>query len=563
LELEEIIYKHALANAVKHEGRAQVGPVVSKVLAERPDLKAKVKEVVEMAKKVVERVNSMPLEDQMREIQRYPEVLEEKKEEKKKILPPLPNVKGTVTTRFAPNPDGPIHLGNARAAVLSHEYAKMYGGKFILRFDDTDPKVKKPLLEAYQWIREDLKWLGINWDMEFSASSRMERYYEIAKVLLEKGYAYVDLGTEDGFRSWREKRINQSYPHRERPPEENLNLWEKMLQGEFNEGEAVVRIKTDPKSPDPSQVDWVMLRIIDTMKNPHPITGDKYRVWPTYNFATVVDDHDFNVSHILRAKEHMSNSLKQRWIYSYMGWEVPTILEFGRLKLEGFMMSKSKIRGLMETGSGRDDPRLPTLAGLRRRGILPETVRSLMIEVGLKVTDATISFDNLASMNRKLLDPSAKRLMFVRDKKSFKLLIPKDMEANIPLTPSKKEYRKIRVSPGDEIFLDPEDALEGRVLRLLELCNVRVEGDVLRFLDESLETAKRFNAPIVQWVKKSEAVPVTVLKAISNQELVTEDGFGEGYMSSLHEGEVVQLIRYGFCRVDRNDGKLLMVYAHD
>ncbi|QKQ99720.1 glutamate--tRNA ligase [Metallosphaera tengchongensis] len=569
MDLEETIYKYALANAVKHEGKAQVGPVVSKVFAEHPELKSRAKEIVQLANKIVQQVNSMVPEDQRRELEKkYPELLEERRVEEKKTLPELPNVKGTVVTRFAPNPDGPIHLGNARAAVLSFEYAKMYKGKFILRFDDTDPKIKKPLKEAYNWIEEDLAWLGIKWDYKFSASSRMDRYYEVAKMLIEKGHAYIDTGSDKDFKKWRDNLAKKGDPYKPRnnSVEENLELWEKMLKGAFQEGEAVVRIKTDPNDPDPSQIDWVMLRVINTKKNPHPITGDKYVVWPTYNFATAVDDHDYEISHILRAKEHMSNTEKQKWVYKYLGWNVPEILQFGRLKLEGFMMSKSKIRGMMETGSQRDDPRLPTIAGLRRRGIIPETIRELIIQVGLKVTDATISFMNVASLNRKLLDPVAKRVMFVVPSNSLKLNIPQPMRAVIPLTPSKQEVREITVNPGDEIYLDERDLKEGegKIVRLMDLCNVKIMGNSLEYVSQDLDSAKKLGANIVQWVKVSESVKVRLLRAEPNSNTEVKEGYGEGYFRRLKDGDIVQLIRYGFARVDKADqDKYEMIFSHE
>ncbi|MEM3775734.1 MAG: glutamate--tRNA ligase [Metallosphaera sp.] len=565
MNLEEIIYKYALQNAVKHDGKAQKGPVINKVFAENPELKSIAKEIVSLTEKIIEKVNSMSLEDQKRELQRYPELLEERKREERKGLPALPNVTGTVVTRFAPNPDGPIHLGNARAAILSAEYAAMYNGKFILRFDDTDPKIKKPLKEAYDWIKEDLKWLGIDWEKEFKASERMEVYYEVSKIMLEKGYAYVDLGSDEQFKSWRNsKRKGEVYPFRETPPETNLELWDKMLEGKFSEGKAVVRIKTDPNDPDPSKIDWVMFRIIDTKKNPHPITGDKYIVWPTYNFATVVDDHDFGITHILRAKEHITNSEKQRWVYNYMNWKMPVVLEYGRLKLENFMMSKSKIRGMLETGTGRDDPRLPTLAGLRRRGILPETIKEIMIHVGIKVTDATISFDNIASINRKLLDPLARRLMFVYRPMIFKLDIPKKLVAKIPLIPAKGEFREIEVEPGDEIYLDSNDVENGKSIRLMDLCNVKIEGDTARFIGQDIETARNFGFSIVQWVKKKDSVRGEVLVANPSSEIERVEGYGEEYFSKLREGDIIQLIRYGFARVDqKSEGNLIMIYSHD
>jgi glutamyl-tRNA synthetase len=567
--LSEIIYKYALLNAIKHEGKAEVGPVISKVIAENPELKASAREIVQLVKEIVSRVNLMSIEEQRKEIEsKYPELLEEKKiEERKKSLPPLSNVKESVVTRFAPNPDGPLHLGNARAAILSYEYARMYKGKFILRFDDTDPKVKKPISEAYEWIKEDLKWLGINWDLEVYASDRLELYYKYARELIERGYAYVDTCSSLEFKKFRDSKGTLKEPeclHRSSSIETNLELFDKFLSGEFKEGEAVVRLKTDLNSSDPSQIDWVMLRIIDTEKNPHPRVGSKYFVWPTYNFASAIDDHELNITHVLRAKEHMSNTEKQRWIFKYMGWNFPDVLQFGRLKLEGFMMSKSKIKGMLEKGTTRDDPRLPTLAGLRKRGILPDTIKDVIIDVGIKTNDATISFENIAAINRKKLDPIAKRLMFVSEWEEYVIEIPEPITAKIPLIPSKPElYRTINVNPGDKVLIEAKDA-QG-IIRLMDLCNVIVDKNnhKLIFHSKTLDDAKKISAKIVQWVKDEEKVSVKVVKA-EGEKIKTINGYGEKMIKELNVDEVVQFFRFGFVRIDRKDDRgVTVIFSHD
>ncbi|BFH74446.1 glutamate--tRNA ligase [Sulfurisphaera javensis] len=564
-EIEELIYKYTLQNAYKHGGKAQEKAVVSKIFTERPDLRNKAREIAELTKKIVEKVNSMSIEEQEKELKdKYPELLEEKKKEEssKKALPSI-KVEGSFITRFAPNPDGPLHLGNARAAIISYEYTEMYKGSFILRFDDTDPKVKKPIKEAYDWIRQDLQWLGIKWNKEVKASERLDFYYSVAKELISKGFAYVDTCSEEEFKKMRD--AGKPCPNRLKSPEDNLALFEKMLIGEFKEGEAVVRIKTDLTLPDPSQRDWVLLRIVDVKKNPHPITGDKYWIWPTYNFASAVDDHDLGITHIFRGKEHEVNAEKQKWIYNYMGWKYPFVEEFGRLKLEGFMMSKSKIRTVLEKGVTIDDPRLPTLAGLRRRGILPETIKEIIITVGLKITDATISFDNLAALNRKKLDPIAKRLMFVPQPKEFLIDLPEPMTAKIPYNPSKpSEFREITVNPGDVIYLDKRDAEEGAIIRLMELCNVKVIGNKLEFHSRGIEDAKKIGAKIIQWVKKSEAVNVEVIVPDPNEEKPPVVGYGEKEIGNLKVDEIVQFVRFGFVRVDnKNENKISVIFSHE
>lgn len=571
-EIELIAYKYALQNAVRYGGKASEGPVMSKVLGERQDLRQRAKEVATIVRKVVEKVNSMTLEEQRKELEtKFPELLEEKKVEERKGLPPLQGVKeGSLVVRFAPNPDGPLHLGNARAAIINDEYVKMYKGKFILRFDDTDPKVKVPIREAYDWIREDLKWLGVNVHEEIRASSRLETYYEYARKLIELGGAYVDTCTEEEFREARAKRM--PCPNRLKSPEENLELFDRMMASpldfsQFGGRKPVVRIKTDLNSPDPSLIDWVILRIVEDPK--HPLVKDIY-VWPTYNFASAIDDRLTGTTHIFRGKEHEQNTEKQRWVFNYFGWNFPQVYSLGRLKLEGFMMSKSKIKLMLEKGSERDDPRLPTLAGLRRRGILPETIRELIVQIGIKTNDVTVSFMNLAAINRKILDPIAKRLMFVAKPVKLKINLERfgvdEITARIPFRPNSREYREISVRQGDEVYLEKDDVEKFRKLRLAELCNAEIDvsKNEAVCISTDVNEAKRESLPIVQWVKASESVKVKLYKIIGSEDYEVIEGLGERAMRELKRDELVQLIRVGFARVDdlTSDG-LVMIYSHE
>ena len=341
--------------------------------------------------------------------------LESKKAEEEKGLPPLPNVEKyeRVITRFSPNPDCVLHLGSARAIILCHEYARMYDGLFYLRFEDTDPKGKRPRLEFYEAIREDLLWLGCKWDREFIQSDRLQIYYEHAEKLLEMGKAYVCTCAKEEFR----KRIlaKKPCPCRDLPAEKQLERWKHMHDGTFKEGEAVVRIKTDLNHPNPAVRDWPALRIIDTEKYPHPRVGSKFRVWPLYNFACGIDDHLLGITHIIRGKEHLTNMERQKYMYAHFGWEYPEAIHYGRLKITGAYLSKSKIVEGIRQGvfSGWDDPRLATLRALRRRGITPEAIKKLIIDVGPKTADVTLSWENLYAYNRKVIDAKADRYFFV------------------------------------------------------------------------------------------------------------------------------------------------------
>lgn len=551
MDLEKLIRGYALKNAVKYGGKARADSIVSMILKDMPELRGQAKALVELTKRVVEQVNSMSPEEQREALAKeYPELMETKvSEAEKRTLQPLPGAKeGSVVLRFAPNPDFYIHLGNARPAILCDEYAKAYRGKMILRFEDTDPRTKTPMKEAYDAIKEDLKWLGVTWHEEYIQSLRLEIYYDIAKQMITRGCAYVDVCKEEGKRLLASGRYCES---RDREPEWHLEHLDRMISGHYSEGDAILRIKTDPQHPNPSIRDWAALRIIDTDRYPHPITGSKYVVWPLYNFSVSVDDYLMGVTHVIRGKEHEVNTEKQLYVYKCMGWSYPVFIHTGRLKLEGFILSKSKIRELLSKNPGSflgyDDPRFGTIASLRRRGVLPETIRSIILEVGIKESNATISWVNLASVNRAILDPRADRIMFVHEPKELSY-DGKCIKAEIPFHPDRPRKRSIELCSGDKIYLNASDA--SGELRLLGGANVKIEGDRAVYISDDLMYAKEKKLPIVQWVKASEAVELTVYVP-EGLSLKKVRGLAEKTIEQYPVDSRLQLIRFGFVRIDR------------
>lgn len=585
-KIREAALKHSLKNSIDHGGRALESAVISRVLGELPELRKYAKQVAEVVREVVGFVNTLTLEEQLKLArEKFPEILEETKQvrrKEEKALPPLPGVSKykVIRTRFAPNPDFYIHLGNARPALLSYEYAREYKGVFILRFEDTDPRIKKPLPEAYKAIKDDLKWLGISWDEEYVQSLRMELYYKVARELISRSGAYVDLCKREEFRKL--KLEKKACPHRARSPEESLELFDKMLSGYFGEGEAVIRVKTDLTSQDPSLIDWVAFRVVDTSKYPHPLTGDRYVVWPTYNFAAGVDDKLMEITHILRGKEHAINTLKQLYVYRTLGWEYPEVINLGRLKLEGMILSKSKIKEVLKKREKTevDDPRFGTLRSLRRRGILPEVIREIIMEVGVKGTDATISWENIAALNRKKVDPISPRVMAVFNPVKVVVRdVPKDVNLRIlrlSYHPSNTSlgFRTIDLGLDDliEVFISGEDfnalSRDGS-LRLLEFCNIVLEKTYkeyaeARFIGTDLEQAKKASLKIVQWVPASSYVKIEILKP-ENLKLKTIRGIVEKSIIEFPPGKILQLVRVGFVKLERISGgkKVKAIYVHD
>ncbi|KYH36856.1 MAG: glutamyl-tRNA synthetase [Candidatus Bathyarchaeota archaeon B24] len=575
--VKPIAWKYALLNAYRHGGKAKPGPVLGKVLAERPELKKRVKDVLKLVERVVEEVNRLTVEEQRRIIEeRFPELLARREREAEaKTLPPLPNVDKykTVVTRYAPNPDFVLHFGQARAIYLSHDYARMYKGRFILRFEDTDPKNKKPVLEYYDAIREDIRWLGCRWDEEHIQSLRMPIYYEYARKLIELGAGYVCTCEAKTFKQLVLK--GEPCPCRGLTVEENLERWDRMLEGLYGEGEAVLRVKTDLNHPNPSVREWVAFRVIDTSRNPHPLVGDKYTVWPTYHFANGLDDHLMGITHIIRGKEFLSALDRHLYLYKHFGWRYPEAIHYGRWMLpKGGTMSKSKILKAIKAGlfKGVDDPRLPTLAALRRRGIQPEAIHRMIIDVGVKQAEVSLSWENLYAYNRQVVEPRARRLFFVHD--PVKLLVhktPKSYEAKVRFHPSRPDmgYRTIHVKAEDGlsrllICKDDVKLLESRgMVRLMELFNVRllkVSEDLVEveFLSEGYGEARRLRLPLIHWLPEDRCLKARVVMPDASE----VEGFVEDNVAQVEVGEVIQFERFGFVRLDSVDDEYVFYYAH-
>ncbi len=577
-KVRETAYKYALLNAVKHEGKPSLKAVVAKVVGEIPEIRKHIREIINVIREVINEVSKLTLEEQIKIIKKeWPELLSEERKEEKKELPPLPGaLPGKVVTRFAPNPDYVIHLGNARPALLSYWYAEKYKGKMILRFEDTDPRTKASFPEAYERIKEDLRWLGIKWDEEYIQSMRLPIFYDILYKLIEKGGAYVDKCKASEFKKYRDS--GKPCPHRDMPIETQLEELDKILEGHYGEGEAVIRVKTDLSHPDPSVRDWVAARIIDTTKTPHPIVGEKYILWPTYNLAAAVDDHIMGITHILRAKEHVSNTVKQSYLYNHMGWKYPETIHFGRLSLEGVILSKSKMRALVrEQGmEAYDDPRFGTISGLRRRGIVRETLWEIIKDVGTKAIDAHISYVNLASINRSIIDPIATRYMGV-EKPVYAILkgFSTNIKARIPRLLNKNDYHKYIIKPNSTVAFSANDLklfINKKIVRLMGLGNFVLENieitedqiiAVLNLHSLSHKDAKKLRAPIIQWVLPAESTNLELVipeaMKIRRSYMLVE----KNVIDREKPGNHIQLYRVGFARIDSiNEDKIVAIFSH-
>ena len=560
----EIIEKYTLQNAVKYEAVPQEKAVLGKIMGIAPHLRSRVTDVTEAIREIAGNLNKTTPEEWRRKLSdTAPDLLEEisVKKEPEKGLKALPNAeKGKVVMRFAPNPNGPPTIGSSRGMIVNSEYVKMYDGKFILRFDDTDPDQKRPMPEAYGWYVDDFKWLDVVPDKIVYASDRFDIYYDIVEQLIKAGHAYVCFCDGETFKSLKDKK--QACPHRDAAPEENMKHWKKMLAGYYEEREAVLRIKTDIRHKDPALRDWGAFRILKK-DHPRPEIGDKYIVWPLLDFEGAIEDHLLETTHIIRGKDLQDSGKRQKYIYDYLGWTYPVTLHWGRVRIEEFgKLSTSGIRRDIEAGiyTGWDDPRLPTVQAIRRRGIQPEALKKFMIEMGVGETDVSMSMESLYAENRKFVDPTAHRMFFAADPIELEIDGYDGGIVKAPLHPGQPEMREIET--GSTVVVTKEDAAalkEGTKLRLKDLGNVEITSVSplkAKYIDNSMDTAKKEKMKIIHWAP-IDGVRVTVLGPDGNC-----TGIGEKQITKELD-KVVQFERFGFCRIDAVSGDEVVAYfAH-
>jgi glutamyl-tRNA synthetase len=555
-DLREALFIFALQNAVKHKSLPKPGTVIGMVMGRYPEFRDRAREVSSLMPSVIDEVASLsPEEREARLAELAPSLVEDlaKPHVHVRELPPLEKAESGVVMRFAPNPSGPLHLGHARAAVLNDAYVRRYGGKYILRIEDTDPKRVDP--EAYRMVPEDIEWLGLDIHEVVYQSDRFDLYYKHGRELIERGGAYVCSCENEQFREL--KMARQACPCRGGSIEENLELFERMLAGDFYEGEASVRVRTELEHPDPAMRDFPAFRILHAPLHPRI----EAVVYPLMNFSVAVDDHLLGVTHVIRGKDHIANTRRQRYIYDYFGWPVPVYRHYGRMGIEGVVLSTSQMREGIRNGIylGWDDVRLGTLRALARRGIDPAAVREAVIDIGIGDTDISFSWDNLYAHNRDIVDSRASRYFFVPDPVQLKVEDAPVETAFALLHPADPSRGKRELHFMGEILLPRKELTENPgLIRLKDLFNVRVrtagDGYVLSYAGAELAEARAVKAPIVQWLPAESYIPGLLL----TQQGPVMGAFETAAGSEV--GSVVQFERVGFARIDRVEPQELIAY---
>ncbi len=567
--MRDIIFKWALKNAIDHKGKALTTPVIAKAIGEKPDLRKNMQQLKMTVEEVVKTVNQLTYEQQKNKLQKHAPELLQKKNTKERELPPLPKAeKGKVVTRLPPEPSGYMHFGHAMSFTINFLYAKRYDGKIWLRFEDTDPR--KVYKKYYRNFKQGLQWLGIDWDYEKNNSDSMSQYYMYAERLVELGQAYICTCQVDDLRKKRGEGLECT--HRTRDVTINFRELEYLLSGEDDGEKRVLRLKGDMKSQNKVMRDPVLLR---TIRHRHPMTGDKYSVWPTYDFAVAIEDAICNITHVLRSSEFVPREELQNRIRTILGLRNPIFITYARFNFKGTPVSKRKIRALISKGfvSGWDDPRLPTIDGIKRRGILPEAIREFTLKYAA-LTHARKEYDwnLLFPINRRLLDPKSKRYFFVPN--PVKLSVKKSPKRTVLLNNHPQEKMGQReITVNGEFYISKKDAdaiKKNQVIRLMGVYNIIIEK-VNQMNVEALYHSEEIisNMPKIQWVtneniETSIQIPdVLFINNHFNEESLTQlQGFAEKAAQNIVIGEIIQFERVGFCRLDSKNSSLNFILAH-
>ncbi len=509
----------------------------------------------------------------------------------------------SVMTRFPPEPNGYLHIGHAKSILLNYGLAKEYGGKFNLRFDDTNPTKEKS--EFVESIKEDVSWLGADWeDRLFFASDYFEKMYEAAVTLIKKGKAYVSELSADEIREYRGtlKDPGKEDPSRNRSVEENLQIFEDMKNGKYADGERTLRAKVDMSSPNMNMRDPIIYRVAHLT---HHNTGDKWCIYPMYDFAHPLEDAFEGISHSICTLEFEDHRPIYNWVVENVGFErPPRQIEFAKLYLNNVVTGKRYIKKLVEDGTvdGWDDPRLVSIAGLRRRGYTPESIQKFVELCGVSKANSTVEMDMLEYCIREDLKPKDKRIMAVLD--PVKLIIDNYPEGQSEMltavnNPENEELGTRQVEFGRELYIERSDFMEeppkkyfrlfpGNEVRLMHAyfvtctgCDKDENGNITAVHCTYDPATKQGGAPVerkvkgtIHWVKADSAFKcearlydniVDEEKGVYDENgnvnvnpnsLITMDScYVEPWLKDAKPYESFQFVRNGFFSVDPKDSK--------
>ena len=560
----------ALENAVRHGSPPRPESVLSRALATEPELRHRATEAQAAIRELVDALSAQsPAEwaaalDRMGGARPVPapsgggSVGE---------FPELPGaLPGRVVLRLAPFPSGALHIGNGRLLYVNDYYRQRYGGQLYLVFDDTigsDEKRIEP--EFFQMILDDLELTGVRPDRVFYKSDRVPRFYPWARRVIDAGGAYVCRCPADELRE--NRRAGRACPERAQSVGETVELWEQMLAGRFQVGEAVLRLRTDLQDPDPAFRDRVLFRLSDF---DHPRVGRKYRVWPMLEFSWAVDDVELGITHVLRGKDLVIEDRMQEYIWKLLGIQGPPFLHWGILRVREAKLSKSKSYAEVKSGQfdGWADPRTWSFRSLERRGIRMEAVRKFVLSFGLSLSDVEVPAETLYAENRQIIDATTPRRAFVARPRALTVRgFPRELTAvGLANHPDRPELGRRTLALTDTFYLSETDlsAHRGEEIRLKDLLNLRLPEELSAEGPIVGEFTSRENRrlPRLQWVPREGAVPIDLLQIDGSH----TTGVGEPSIAMAEPGASFQFERVGFVRLEvarpRGEVPVRVVFGH-
>ncbi|NLV07236.1 glutamate--tRNA ligase [Haloarcula rubripromontorii] len=554
--VKEAAETNALLNAVKHDSEAQVGAIMGPLMGDNPEFREYGDEIPGVIAPVVERVNGMDAEERRERLAELaPDKLEELESEDEGEDHPLPDLPDaddydTVRMRVAPNPNGPWHIGHARMAAVVGTYKERYDGEFICRFDDTDPETKRPDLEAYDAILDAIDYLGFEPDDVVRASDRVETYYEYARDLIDKGGAYTCSCPQGEFSDM--KNSGEACPHREKDAETTREEFEAMVDGEYDSGEMVLRVRTDITHKNPALRDFVAFRMIDT---PHPReTAADYRCWPMLDFQSGLDDHLLGVTHIIRGIDLQDSAKRQQFVYDYFDWEYPEVIHWGHVQVDEYdvPLSTSSIAELIADGdlAGWDDPRAPTVASLERRGIRGEAVVDAMVQLGTSTSNVDLAMSSIYSNNRDLIDDDSDRAFFVRDSDDHGGIVERQIvggpdAGEPPLHPDYEDRGRREIPVASGVAVEGDDLPDhGDRIWLKGYGCVRHTRDAFEYTGDDIDAVREEGVDVIHWAPADG--PRLRLRTMDGD----VSGVAEPGLLGYDADDVVQFERIGFARLD-------------
>lgn len=546
--------KFALKNAFDY-GKADAKAILGKILGACADAKKDMNVTMEIATAAAAEANAMDKPALEASLSAFA-FDKPKKEEPKKVE--LPNaVLGKVVTRFPPEPNGFMHIGHAKAVLLGYDAAKNYGGKFLVRWDDSNPEKEK--IEYVDAIRKSLQWLGITPDGESYVSDDMEKLYDYGLQAIKAGKAYVCFCQQPVMKQLRAE--GKDCDCKKKTVEENVDEWQGMLNGRYRHNQAVLRFAGDMASLNTVMRDPVLFRILDAT---HYRQKDKYKVWPTYDFEGPIEDSITGVTHAMRSKEYELRDELYYAILDCLGLRKPELVEFSRLSIKAMPISKRLLKALIEDNSvlGWDDPRLPTLAGLARRGITAEAVRNFVRAFGLSKVESEPPIDRLLVENKRIADPVADHYFFVPS--PVRLHVRNATERTVKLRRHPAEGSGVRkMEAKNDFYIPRRDAdllSNGETFRLKDLYNCRVVDCGTNFVEAEYVADEGVVEKKIQWVPQGEQAIAARLMVLGElldenekyrkESLETLEGYCEAECRKLKKGDVVQFERIGFAVLD-------------